>query len=197
MTNMSAKPTLQCFFGLLMVVVLAGGCRTYGGYGTEAETLEQIRLANASFQEQLARAQADLAVLQRAMAQAPALRPYGAAYQAVLTAHEALLQEHREFLEEAEENAGDYRVLKRTYGAIISEQQIIRDQYAELLGAVGSAARGLRDAGDASFERPYYVVPPYYDRVTSTGLGLPTMETVLRAASGADASVAPDTTDAS
>ena len=53
-------------FGVLALMLLLTGCRTYGGYDTEARTYAQMQQANSQFANDLTRAEGELNALQNA-----------------------------------------------------------------------------------------------------------------------------------
>ena len=171
----------------LAFLLLLTGCRTYGDkYGNEEATLNQIGEANEQFADDLARARTNLAALRRAAESDSRLEALAEQYAELLVAHEALLAVHIEQAAELDAGdsiwdqtiggwlgGGDYRPIHRTYGAIISEEQIMRDRYGELL------ANALVATGRDSLEAPwtlepypegrYYIVPPQYERIRNLG----------------------------
>ncbi len=163
-TGMNLLAHRRLFLGVLLLALAAGGCRTYGGYGTEAETLDQIQQATALFAEEHQRAQADLEALQRAAAANPTLQRYAEAYAAVLSVHGAVVEEHRALADEAAAHRGDYRLLSRTYRAVISDQRIVQDRYDELLADMQHALDGT-PAPPVELESRYQVAPQFYERI--------------------------------
>ncbi len=163
-TGMNLLAHRRLFLGVLLLALAAGGCRTYGGYGTEAETLDQIQQATALFAEEHQRAQADLEALQRAAAANPTLQRYAEAYAAVLSVHGAVVEEHRTLADEAAAHRGDYRLLSRTYRAVISDQRIVQDRYDALLADMQHALDGT-PAPPVELESRYQVAPQFYERI--------------------------------
>ena len=173
-------------FGLTLLLLVTG-CRTYGDeYGNEEATLNQIGEALEQFEDELARARTNLATLRRAAESDSRLGALAEQYAELLVAHETLLAVHVEQAAELDEGdsiwdqtiggwlgGGDYRPIHRTYGAIISEQQIMRDRYGELLTNVLVATD--RDSLEAPWtlepypEGRYYIVPPQYERIRNLG----------------------------
>ncbi len=153
---------------LILVVLLpaALGCRTYGGYGTEEKTLQQIDEANRLFADELARAQGYFAALSRSAQIDQRVDSYARQYEAILAMHDVLLAEHRSLAAEAAENSDDYRLLNRALGMIVTDQRIISDRYAEFL----LNFRKMIDAaaivpGGVPPEGRYVSVPPFYTRL--------------------------------
>lgn len=205
MANVLASRSLG-LLGLVLLLI-AGGCRTYGDdYGNEVKTLEQIYVANELFAADLARARTDLATLRRAAEANPLLELLAERYAALLVAHEVLLDVHRDMAVKLEADGsvweetigewlgrGDYRPLSRAYGAIISEQQIMRDRYQgviENVFAVGGDSLAYVWALEPYPEARYYVVPPQYERIRNLG-AYTSMERALGGGQGGRGS-APD-----
>ena len=157
---------------MLLVLFVAAGCRTYGGYGSAEDTLAKIQEATQRFAEDYQRAQGERDALQRAAAADPALAEVAERFAAVVEQQGAMVEEHRRTAEEA--SAGGnilfawvgpdaYRRLHRTYGALISDQQIIQDRYAEVLGALEEAV-GTATMMKTPEEGRYQVAPHFYNR---------------------------------
>lgn len=148
--------------GLALVVLLAG-CRTYGRYGTEAETYDQIQRANELFARELERARADLELLQQAASSNSMLTPYAERYAAIVARHQAFLEQHRALAGTLAEHQGNYRVLHQGYGSILSEQNVVQDQYTNLLVRLKRTA--TMQAETVPVEGRYQVAPQYYLRL--------------------------------
>ena len=162
----------------MLVLLVLGGCRTYGAYDNEEQTLEEIVEANAVFADELERARADLATLDAAASGEARLVGPAVVFGATLALHELTLAAHLLAAEEVDE--GDYRELHRLYGAIISEQQIIRDQYAYALAGLDTSVAAT-PAEDPGVPGRYYVVPPYYERIRQANERLSVTERLRRA----------------
>lgn len=148
---------------ILLLLFVVAGCRTYGDhYGNEEALLANILEANERFGEELARAQGELAALESV----EAFGDYAARYAAVAQVHEAILAEHRDLAEEAKEHDDNYRFLHRLYGAIISDQQIVKDRYGELVSAMArAAARDTTARAPVPDQSRYQVAPAFYERI--------------------------------
>ena len=185
---MTRTPTASALSLLgLALLLVASGCRTYGDdYGNEEATLEGIAEANEQFADDLARARTELGTLRRVAAANPALEPLAEQYAELLVAHEVVLDVHRDMAAKLDAGdsiwdqtiggwvgGGDYRPLHRAYGAIISEQQIVRDRYDELvrnaLITTGRDSLNYVWALEPYPEGRYYVIPPQYERIRNLG----------------------------
>lgn len=146
---------------VLAVVLLVSGCRMYGGYGSERAIHNQMERIVERFEEDLTRAQADLRALEAAAPGHPTLNVLTAQYARLISAHEAVLDEQRQVVAGLSAES-TYRSLHRSYGSLISEQQLIRQQYQGVLRYVYEA---YGDEASVRAERPYASIPPYYARV--------------------------------
>lgn len=166
---------LLVVFVLTLWVVL-GGCRTYGGYGTESETLEQIQQTVDGLSDALERAQGNLALLENAAANNPTYAAAAEQYALAIEAHLVALEYSRDLTAEAEGNANNYRVLNRNYGAIVTEQRLAGDRYARIVsqlertlqspeGMPGSRTLAQQWVRAVPLASRYQVTPPYYERV--------------------------------
>lgn len=143
---------------------MVSGCRTYGGYGTEEAIPRQMQEAVQQFASELNRAQSDLAALSEAAEQNSALASLEARYRDLVAQHEAFLEDHRGLVERFQDG-GSYRDLNRNYGAMISEQRLMRTWYTELHVRIQRAVTGAPVVGQAVPKSRYVVNPTYYDRV--------------------------------
>jgi hypothetical protein len=151
-------------WAVLVIALLASGCRTYGAYDNEEKTLNEIRRSTTLFAADYEKAQGNLNTLEAVAASNDQFNPFVESYAAVVGVHEAVLQEHQILAEEAEANDGDYRLLNRTYGAIISDQQVVRDRYTALLADMQHAVDST--AGYMVLEEGrFQVAPQFYDRI--------------------------------
>lgn len=151
------KHTLLKWNGLLLLLFVATGCRTYGGYDSEEAALAQIEQANTQFAASLERARAAAEALK---ATAPAHPEWGDAvadYEALVEEHARTLAAHHALQATLAEEGGSYRTVSRALGAIVSEERRINDGYEQVLDRMAGAPESLR--------RVYQVVPPYYHRV--------------------------------
>ena len=171
----------------IAVTATLAGCRVYGGRGTEDATYAQMQRTVTVFQEELERARAELGALQ----QANVTDAYGQAvvrqYEAIVKNHEALVETQTELVESLSEESG-YRDLSRAFGAMNVQQIAIRSQYQRLLQGVHTA---LADSSlGLAEDRPFHLVPPFYNRITAKTRDVSTNE-VLSLLRGESAPKAP------
>lgn len=167
---------------LLAAAALLGACRTYGGYGSEEATYEQIQRVVERFGKDLSRARGDLEALERASAQGPVLEALAGHFARLVAAHEAVLETHRRTASELSPSS-TYRSLSRSYGAMVTQQRLMRRQYQDLLRHVyeGHAPDTVVTAAE---RRPYALVPPYYVRSANADRELTVNQVVSRVQTG-------------
>ena len=150
---------------LLLLIAAVTGCRTYGGYGTEEEIQQQIGDAVDEFEQDLARSEADLAVLQRAADEQSDLSSMVARFESNLEMHRKLLTSHRNIAQNLE-GSSSYRNLHRGYGTITTEQRMMRSTYNRTIRHVQAVVTGQPvDAEPLTNESFYYVEPVHYRRL--------------------------------
>ena len=148
------------------MLILLGGCRTYGGYGTEEATYAEIQKANVQFADALNRAQSEYRALETLARTNPALRPSAEHYAQLIAFHEALLLEHVAWAEQVD--VDDYRDVSRVLGAIVAEEQRLAERYGTIIGGAEqllTADSTMLVPGVGEPDGRYYVVPPYFVRV--------------------------------
>lgn len=176
--NAMVRLALRPMGSLVLLALILTGCRTYGGHGTEAETLDQMQQANRLFADALERARGELGVLERSTD--PAVAAFAEPYAAVVSQHEAFVETHRALAAEAADARGSYRTLNRLYTTIISEQQIVADGYAEVRRDLRQAVTGVAEQAIPLRSR-YQVAPQFYERIRYR-LGPQTVTDILAAA---------------
>lgn len=150
---------------VLLLLTTVGGCRSYGGYGTKEANMEAILQANAEFEQDLEAAQQIEAELETAAARDPRLSGQVEEFQSVLLAHETILADHKELAASLSPDQDTYRTIARAFGAILSEQELIRNRYEELLLRPEPANPRVLDLWDQLPDSRYVVVPPFYERL--------------------------------
>lgn len=157
--NAFESQSWRTLFGLLVLLLIVSGCRTYGGqFDSEQATLAQIGQANQQFAQELERARNDNSALQQAASSNSDLNDIAGQFAAALEMHAQTLESHRELEAVALSKSGNHRVLHRTYGAIISGQRIVRDQYARVHAALAHSMQ------ESSLWSQNYSIPHYYAR---------------------------------
>ncbi|MFO8231265.1 MAG: hypothetical protein R6U20_01235 [Longimonas sp.] len=114
--------------GFLALMLLVTGCRTYGGYDSEARTHAQMKQANDRFADDLTRAEGELEALQEAVANNEALEPLAERYANLIDRHRETLETHEGIVEALNADT-DYRTLHRNYGTLITEQRVMTNHY--------------------------------------------------------------------
>lgn len=155
----STSARLLSVFALLLLV----GCRTYGGYGTEEKTYANIQDAVQRFSEDLDRAKTDLQALQSAADTNEALQPYAERFASEVSRHEATLERHREVLDGLSPSSS-YRDLHRQYGAMTTDQRMIRTFYERTIYNVFATVHDEPLVQKVETNKSYYQVEPvdYY-----------------------------------
>ncbi|MFQ5571007.1 MAG: hypothetical protein ACE5G0_15110 [Rhodothermales bacterium] len=190
--NIITHQPSRFFWGLLLLVFVGAGCRTYGEYNTDEKTLEQIRETARLFAEDYERAKGNLNALRLFDGSEELLDEFAA----LVERQGALVEEHQALAEEAAAHAGNYRWLHRTYGAMVSDQHIIRDRYVQLLARMQEAAlqRTVDQKEDAVLLMSrYQVAPSFYERIRH-GNATPTVAQILAGPSPAADALPEDTT---
>lgn len=152
----------------VVLLLVLGGCRSYGGYGSEEANLEQIQQLNLTFTEQLTSIERSLEDLRQLAAAREDLQPHLERYEEAVQLHEEMVEEHAVFAERAEENRGDHRALHRLFRAIVVDHSRMRDHYDRLLqNLYGTASPDEAAARTVTTrDRGYYqVAPPYHQRI--------------------------------
>ncbi len=155
---------------VLLASLLLMGCdpilRLYGDRGNVEAHQTQLVQALDGFEAALARNRADLQRLTTAAVANPALAPAAEGMAAVVALHEALLLQQRSHVAELVEE-DDYRELNRGLGAIVTEQQMVADRYADIamrLRAGNAPASYISSLEEAA---RYAFVPPQYYRTNN------------------------------
>ena len=147
---------------IVMSLLVATGCRTYGGYGSEEASFTQIQSALERYEAQSQRMQGDAEALAAAVGDNAALAGQAGRLAALVADQEALLEFHRAQAASVTESSS-YRDLSRALGAMLTEQQVIDDRYRRLVA-------DLMARPDLAREDPsrYTVVPAALQRLESS-----------------------------
>ncbi len=146
----------------MILGAITSGCRSYGGYGSETATYEQILRLHRVFEEDLLRARADLSILEREASVFEDLQGFAEAYDEIVRGHEATVERFEGMLADLSSDS-DYRRLRRVFGAAVANHRKVRKQYRALLW---HAYRSFVLPETANrFDRPYALIPPYYRRI--------------------------------
>lgn len=150
------RHSVPLFF--LVTLLVLSGCRTYGGYDTQAKNYEAMQNAVQSFEDDLNRAQADLQTLEEA-ATSDTLEALARQFQDHVHEHEELLQTQQERVRRLSADAS-YRALQRAYGAMVTEQKMMEQKYQRVIRTVQATVQdgGVETASSASTRR--YTITP-------------------------------------
>lgn len=150
--------------GVLALMLLLTGCRTYGGYDTEARTYAQMQQANSQFADDLTRAEGELDALQNAAASNASLQPIAEQYAAFVDEHRETLQTHQGLVESLSADT-DYRTLSRQYGRMVTEQRMLAQNYRSLTERVYAVVTGNPEPTRVVPESESYTTPYIYRRM--------------------------------
>lgn len=148
----------------IAALVFLTGCRTYGGYGTEEATYNQIQQATDQYQTELERAKSDLDNLREAAQASPDLQPMAERFEAAVAEHEERLARHNELASDLTADAG-YRKLHRVYGTITTEMRMTEKRYARVVQRVYATRTGTSVDEAAPSRSTYFVSPVEYAQV--------------------------------
>lgn len=162
-------------------MIFTSGCRSYGGYESEEVIYQQTERMVQRFAEDLDRARGDVVALEQAASDDPRLAVLAERLALLVAGQEAILDEQQSLLADLSPGS-TYRSLHRAHGAIMAAQRTIRAQRAGLLRDFSEGLAG-DTLGQADSERPYALIPPYYDRIVA-GQDDVTVSDVVRRARG-------------
>lgn len=176
-----ALRTVGSVVAVVTVLLLSSGCRYYGRYGGEEKTVAKIVEINEAFARAYDRAVGERDAFSGAAARRPELASYANQYGAIVERHGRLVDAHARAAQNLRGGLFGYTAANQLLGAIVSEQESVRNAYAEI---VRGASRQLEATGsdeprDAS---NYGQVPPYYERIRFRAVQ-PTLDDILRSAS--------------
>ncbi len=143
----------------LSALVLLAGCRTYGGRGTEAQTYEEMEAAVNELETDLESAQSDLQQLRAAVEQDSSLVPLADRYNDLVRLHESLISAQRQRVDTLSAEAS-YRTLHRAYGAMITDQKLLRKQYTRTVRQVYAVVRDTSAPGPKVQSPSSYTITP-------------------------------------
>jgi hypothetical protein len=139
---------------LLVFVLLLSGCRTYGDYGSQEAMYRQIHVALDQLD-----AEASAFDARRSAIAVPAMTD---ALDRLAASRSHLVGQYREIVSQLSESSG-HRELRRVYGALISDRQIIYDRLARLEAVAADVDGAPLRLSDPRSD--YQTVPLYYYRV--------------------------------
>lgn len=145
----------RTLLGIVAACVMLIGCRSYGDYGSQEAMYRHIHLAVDEFEA----AQADFDARHGALSgRAPADE-----LDRLAVRRADLVLEYRSVLDRIDESTG-HRELRRIYGSVISDRQILEDRLArfEQVAAADTLPSPTRAGAPRS---QYQIVPVYYHRI--------------------------------
>ena len=143
----------------LSALVLLAGCRTYGGRGTEAQTYEEMGAAVEELEADLGPAQSNLQQLRAAVEQDSSLGPLAERYNDLVQLHESMISAQRQRVDTLSAEVS-YRTLHRSYGAMITDQKLLRTQYTRTVRQVYAAVRDTTAPGPEVRSPSTYTITP-------------------------------------
>jgi hypothetical protein len=160
--------------GTLLLVALLSGCRMYGDHGSEEAMYHQILIAIDELEAETSMFEARLGAVSRQLTVDE--------HDRMAATRSQLVQEYRQIADRLSPRSG-HRELRRIYGSIISDRQILYDQLDRLesMQAETDESSPMRIADPRA---QYQIVPVFYHR-----LGLERGQTVGPPA-GADTTAA-------
>ncbi|WP_103029065.1 hypothetical protein [Salinibacter altiplanensis] len=161
--------TDRFLFMLVLVGLLASGCRTYSGYDSKPKTYQAMQRSVEAFADELDRAEADFQTLKDAAEASDSLQSLTDAYQGLLDEHESLLETQRSRVERLSASSA-HRSLHRGYGATVKEKRMVMRKYRRLVRSVHATVQGER-AGPSSpdTERRYTIRPMNFPSLRDGG----------------------------
>ncbi len=165
----------------LAALILLTGCRTYGdsGYESGPKMYSQMQQAVRQFEDDLSRAQADLQTLQQAADTNEALQPMLERFRRAVERHEQALASHRELVETLSASSS-YRSLHRAYGAMTTDERVVRKVYGRTVRRIQATVQGTEVVdGELTHESSYFIEPTESRRAANEAQRL-TMEQALR-----------------
>lgn len=168
----------------MAAVLVLAGCRTYGNekYETGPKTYDALQQTVTQLEQELGRAESDLRRLESAAEAEPALQPLAERYRSYVASHRAALEGHREEAERLSADAS-YRTLHRAYGAVVTDQRLLRKQYQRTVRKVWAMVRGTDIPRKPVRDRSQYVDTPVNFPQPGEQVSL-TMAEALRALEG-------------
>lgn len=144
---------------LALAGLLVSGCRTYGGYDSKPKMYQAMQRSVEGFADDLNRAEADFRILVDAAEESDTLQSLVDDYQAVMDAHKSLLEKQRHRVEQFSASSG-YRTLHREYGATVTEQRMIEQNYRRVVRAArGSIQETPLHSPGPTVDRQYTIRP--------------------------------------
>jgi hypothetical protein len=157
----SAPMRLRTASTVLTLLVLLSGCRMYGGYGSEEAAYTEVQTSLERYEARVGRLSGDYSALTSAAATRPALAPLAPRMARLIERQMAVLEGHRATAASVTE-ASSHQQLRHALGSMISEQQVVEDEYGRLVADILGDASTSRDAASR-----YSLVPAHFARLES------------------------------
>ncbi|MFB6249545.1 MAG: hypothetical protein ABEL97_13345 [Salinibacter sp.] len=173
----------QSLLFLTAALLALAGCRTYGdqGYESGPKTYSAIQETVEQMEQNLNRAESDLRRLQSAAASVDTLGGLADRYESLVESHVTTLAKHRRQANRLSAQSA-YRTLSRVYGAMVTDQRLLRLQYERTTRKVWATVR------DSTIPRTprrrkssYSITPVQYPRPDRPDIS---MEEALRGVGG-------------
>ena len=156
-----------------VLLVVLSGCRTYGGYDSEAALFGQIEESNKVFANDLEKAKGELQRLEQAAQRNSALSSFVTDYEMLLEKHSHMVEAHAELASELDVKTGflgqltpSYRNLNRALGYIAAEQAAMKGHYFQLAAQIGGSSYAEGNIWKSNINRSrYQAVPPFYQAI--------------------------------
>jgi hypothetical protein len=146
--------------GVIAILALVAGCRTYGGYNSEEATYQQILIA-------IDELEAETSDFERRLGAVRSSIPVDE-LDRLANSRSQLVAEYRQIADRLS-GSSSHRELRRIYGAIISDRQILNDHLTRLeMASSESFAAPVRHA---DLRTNYQIVPVFYHRIGMVASG--------------------------
>lgn len=142
--------------GALLFFALLSGCRTYGGHGSDESIYHQILAAIDELESETNQFETRLGGFSNQLTVDE--------HDRIASSRAQLVQEYREIADRLSPRSGN-RELRRVYGSIISDRQILNDMLERIEDASDVADDGESPMRIADPRAQYHVVPVYYHRL--------------------------------
>lgn len=165
---------------LSVLTLSLAGCRTYGDYGSVDKTVDKISEANEAFARAYERARSNAELLRRYAQSSEALTSSADEYDRIVAEHGQMVEQHAKAFDALPATVFRYSASNRLLGAIVSEQNMIGNRYAEVAREAARSV-GLESSNELRPAYNYGLVPPYFERIRHS-IESPDLDDVFRQA---------------